>query len=156
MEIAITFSPPLEEQAAKYQALAQSGLADLIEQTGDQIDDMVLAAIIAEAPRKTEAFADAIRSEKSSIGANGVRYEYKAPDPLATYIIEGTAPHPIDPVNSTVLRFLAASGDVVFARHVEHPGTSPNNFVSRAWDSIAAEVIDVWSRIGLSIAEQVT
>jgi hypothetical protein len=31
-----------------------------------------------------------------------------------------------------VLRFTLGGGRVVFARHVEHPGTRPNNFLWRA------------------------
>ena len=46
-------------------------------------------------------------------------------------ILSGTEPHPIDPVNASVLRF-TSGGQVVFARHVDHPGTAANPFVQKA------------------------
>lgn len=49
-----------------------------------------------------------------------------------SYVTLGTEPHPIDPVNASLLRF-TAGGTVVFAHHVEHPGhPEPNDFVTLA------------------------
>jgi hypothetical protein len=53
--------------------------------------------------------------------------------PAASYVLNGTRPHPIYPRRpGGVLRFTLGGGRVVFARHVEHPGTRPNNFLWRA------------------------
>lgn len=54
-------------------------------------------------------------------------------------ILEGTEPHPIDPVNAQALRF-TAGGTVVFAAHVDHPGTRSNDFVQRAMRQLCREV----------------
>ena len=54
---------------------------------------------------------------------------------LPGLIIRGTSPHGIDPVSASVLAFIGSGGDQVFARHVDHPGTAPNAFHLRAWDS---------------------
>lgn len=53
-------------------------------------------------------------------------------------VVDGTDPHPIDPVNASVLRF-TSGGQVVFAAHVDHPGTQPNNFVLEAIKSVCQE-----------------
>lgn len=53
-------------------------------------------------------------------------------------VISGTDPHPIDPVNASVLRF-TAGGTVVFTNHVDHPGTAANNFVLEAIKAVCQE-----------------
>jgi hypothetical protein len=50
------------------------------------------------------------------------------------YILRGTPPHLIRAIENRPnahLRFVAG-GQVVFAKVVHHPGTSPNNFLARA------------------------
>lgn len=51
--------------------------------------------------------------------------------PAASYVLNGTKPHPIYPRNKKALRF-TTGGRVVFARMVNHPGTKPNNFLMKA------------------------
>jgi hypothetical protein len=52
--------------------------------------------------------------------------------PAATYVMNGTSPHPILPRKPNgVLRF-TMGGKVVYARSVQHPGTKPNPFLWRA------------------------
>ena len=59
-------------------------------------------------------------------------------------VIEGTDPHPIDPADATeqrpnpMLRWFV-NGQPVFAKHVNHPGTKPNDFVTRSMRLIALE-----------------
>jgi HK97 gp10 family phage protein len=48
--------------------------------------------------------------------------------PYAIYVEEGTQPHAIVPVNPRALRF-EVGGQMVFAKHVHHPGTRPQPFV---------------------------
>lgn len=55
-----------------------------------------------------------------------------------TYVTDGTEPHSIDPVNASVLRF-TTGGTTVFAAHVDHPGTTGNDFLLQAARSIAQE-----------------
>lgn len=42
---------------------------------------------------------------------------------------EGTRPHRIEPRRAKALRFVGGDGRVVFALHVDHPGTRPNPFL---------------------------
>lgn len=43
---------------------------------------------------------------------------------------EGTRPHVIRPRNAKALRWVAANGDIIFARSVRHPGTRANRYLS--------------------------
>lgn len=57
------------------------------------------------------------------------------------YVIGGTRPHEIHPRNGRFLSFVTKDGNLVFARSVNHPGTSPNNFVERAWKEAGPQII---------------
>jgi len=54
--------------------------------------------------------------------------------PYAWYVVDGTSAHPIDSKGPWPLRNRATGA--VFGRHVNHPGTSPNNFVIRGLHAI--------------------
>jgi hypothetical protein len=47
------------------------------------------------------------------------------------YVIKGTRPHQIRPRTRQVLKFTTKRG-VVFARVVNHPGSKPNDFLTKA------------------------
>ena len=52
--------------------------------------------------------------------------------PAASFVLYGTQPHDIFPKRQGgTLRFTVGSR-VVFAKHVSHPGTKPNNFLWKA------------------------
>lgn len=63
----------------------------------------------------------------------------RATAPYALAIHEGARPHPIDPVNASVLRFTIA-GTVIFARHVDHPGNAAQPFLSDALYEVVARI----------------
>ena len=52
--------------------------------------------------------------------------------PYAQYVHEGTNPHPIDAKAGGPLLTFWAGGGIVRTRHVEHPGTQPNRYLTRA------------------------
>jgi hypothetical protein len=52
-----------------------------------------------------------------------------------------TDPHPIDPVNAQALRF-TSGGTVVFAAHVDHPGTKAQPFVEESIRAVILESAD--------------
>lgn len=60
--------------------------------------------------------------------------------PYAVYVVKGTAPHEIRPVNACCLAFRAAGGDMVFTKLVRHPGTKPNPFLERAVEKAREQV----------------
>jgi hypothetical protein len=51
--------------------------------------------------------------------------------PFGYFYHEGTKPHDIDPKDATVLAF-NVGGDLVFAGHVDHPGTPPHPVLEQA------------------------
>lgn len=153
MEIHIGFSPSLDEKVASFRKLADSGIYESLARYGARADEALLAALQAAAPVKTGAFRDSIRSIQHG-GEGQIVYEYTAADPLNRFIIEGTAPHPIEPVKAGALYFIGANGEV-FARHVDHPGTQPNDFPRRAWEDARSEIEDGLRQMGRELIEQV-
>lgn len=65
-------------------------------------------------------------------GPGGPSADITVRHPAVGYVINGTPPHPIRPrPPKRALRF-TIGGRVVFARHVNHPGTKPNDFLNKA------------------------
>lgn len=59
-------------------------------------------------------------------------------DPVASILVAGQRPHPIEPLAGRVLAF---SGPVAgFAAHVMHPGVAPDPFVARGLAATLGEV----------------
>jgi hypothetical protein len=48
------------------------------------------------------------------------------------YVAAGTKPHLIRPAWASCLAFKAKSGEMIFTRLVQHPGTKPNPFLEEA------------------------
>lgn len=71
-------------------------------------------------------------------GADGLHLEVVSGEDSARYVLEGTAPHEIRPVNAKRLRFWVEGGDIVFAQVVHHPGTTANPFPEQAQGAIDA------------------
>jgi hypothetical protein len=99
----------------------------------------VSTQVVRTCPRRTGRLVSTVRTdsgldgrrpyEQLSIGRDG-ETDYLG------YLLNGTRPHPIFPLNNRPnphLRFMAG-GVVVFARSVRHPGTRANNFLVRALD----------------------
>lgn len=154
MNIHVTITPALDDRIANFRKLADSGIYESIARYGARVDDVVLAALQSNAPVRTGHFRDSIRSVQH--GGEGVlTYEYRADDPLAHFIIEGTAAHTIQARNGGVLHFITADGAEIFARSVNHPGTQPNDFPGRAWEQVRSEVEDLLRETGRDIVSQV-
>lgn len=82
------------------------------------------------APRNTGAYADAIHTQMTA-RSGGTSVQALAPDPLSTFITQGTKAHEIVPVNARALHWSGPAGEI-FAMHVNHPGTKPNPFHTEA------------------------
>lgn len=88
------------------------------------------AALQREAPRRTGAFAKSLGFRVAD-EANMSVATFTAASPLAKYIIDGTKPHVIFPSKKKALYWPGAAHPVGV---VHHPGTRPNDFVSRAYE----------------------
>lgn len=60
-----------------------------------------------------------------------VSSEVVATAPYAKFVHDGTRPHVIKPRNASVLRF-PSGGGIVYAAHVNHPGTRARPFLRNA------------------------
>lgn len=135
--------------------ILRAALADLTEWR--VLGERMLALSIATCPvSRTEDQGGGSGSSSGSLKESmKSRYEY-GPDPRimigseltrgdshvsALGVVEmGTDAHSIDPVNAKALRFTSGGG-VVFAGHVDHPGTKPNPFVERAMRTVILESV---------------
>jgi len=54
----------------------------------------------------------------------------------AEFVEKGIGPHTIFPVRAKVLRFETVWGEVIFARHVKHPGFPGRFFVKRTLEAV--------------------
>ena len=70
--------------------------------------------------------------------------------PYAMYVVEGTAPHEIRPVNASVLAF-QIGGRVVFTPLVRHPGTKPNPFMEKAAEDARSKAEAVFADLWLEL-----
>lgn len=94
----------------------------------EEAADLVVTETAAAAPVADEnggRLRDSHRRGDINVSGDIVSTELIADTEYAGYVAGGTGPHPIRPVFAKVLRF-KVGGTVVFARHVEHPGTRPN------------------------------
>lgn len=93
----------------------------------------VLAAAVAEAPSKTGELRRGLRMSQSrdSRGRWSTGYDVISTAPYSMFVIKGTRPHKITG-NPLLGFFWPKVGSFVVFHSVNHPGTRPNNFLSRA------------------------
>lgn len=65
----------------------------------------------------------------------------------AEHVEYGTQAHTIFPSVAKVLRFELASGAVIFARHVKHPGFAGRFFVRKTLETVRIELHRLWQEI---------
>ena len=66
------------------------------------------------------------------------------------YVVNGTPPHEIRPVNASVLAF-EVGGKIVFTPLVRHPGTKPNPFMEHAVEDARSKVGEVFAELWLEM-----
>jgi len=112
----------------------------------ERLADIAYAAAFYGAPWKTGKLAQSIVKD---VGQGEASIQALAP--YAVYVVKGTAPHEIRPVNASCLAFRASGGGMVFTRLVRHPGTKPNPFMQRAVDETLAKVDEVFADLWLEL-----
>lgn len=83
------------------------------------------------------------RVRKSAI--EGVIYIDDKIAPYGKFVHTGTRPHDIYPKNKKSLRW-AGNSSFIFARHVRHPGTKPDEFLYKAADKNRQKINDIFKR----------
>lgn len=104
----------------------------------DRLSQLVLDEARRLVPVRKGTLLASIRRD-SGVGPLGPYRDITAGVPGLTdylgYVIDGTPPHVIYPSRRKYLRFISG-GQVRFARKVNHPGTRPDPFLTRALDAI--------------------
>jgi hypothetical protein len=86
----------------------------------------------AYVPVRTGYLLSTIRKQRSYVrGSVTVLVGSKKID-YTQYVNYGTRAHEIAARNKKYLRFVTSSGQIVFAKRVQHPGTQPTYFIDRA------------------------
>lgn len=127
----------------EFDEVAETLDKELRQMLVERLADLAYAEAFYGAPWKTGKLARSIVKEIDEDGEASI----KALAPHAVYVIKGTAPHEIRPVNASVLAFKAAGGDMVFTRLVRHPGTRPNPFLQRAVDKARENVEEIFAEL---------
>jgi len=100
-KITISFRPSLNDVEANWRKLATTGIYESIARLGQESNEILLGAIITEAPVDTSKLRDELHAVQKPSG-HGVSFDYRTVS-YAQFVIQGTAAHVIEPVNATVL-----------------------------------------------------
>ena len=111
----------------------------------ERLADITYAAAFYRAPWKTGKLASSIVKQVSRDEAS-----VEALAPYAAFVVKGTAPHEIRPVNASVLAF-EAGGRMVFTPLVRHPGTKPNPFMEKAAEDTRSKAREVFDDLWLEL-----
>ena len=101
----------------------------------DDLKDLAEKWVRREAPHKTGRLKSATRHEGQ--GDHRRVFVAKTVAPYFDYVVDGTRPHTIVPKNKQAL-FWPGAGHPV--KMVKHPGTKPNDYVTRAFRNMMPDV----------------
>jgi HK97 gp10 family phage protein len=118
------------------------------DEASSRLETQAMAELAVEkakqySPVKTGQLRASIGFELTPDGESALIF---ATAPYAGFVHDGTKPHVIEARNAQALRFVGRSGQYVYRRRVNHPGTSPRPFLERALRETVAEES---TRIGL-------
>jgi hypothetical protein len=109
-----------------------------------------------EAPNKTGAFRESIRF-RTFVKGTEIGFTTSAAQPLGKWIVFGTRPHIIRARNAKTLYFFwGRLGRFVSFPFVHHPGTKPNPYVDRAYETWEKEMELEINRISARYVVDVT
>lgn len=106
----------------------------------DTIAPVLTQMLIDEAPVRTGRLRTSIKDQVITV-SGGVSLQFHSDVPYVPFVISGTQPHDIYPVNAKALAWHDQSGAQHFAAMVHHPGTKPNPFPQRALEKTRAAII---------------
>lgn len=117
-----------------------------VEVAGKAGEDVARSTV----PVRSGALRDSIRFRPGGSSARGATGVLEALERHASWINDGTPAHVIAARRRKALRF-EASGGVVFARKVSHPGTAPVPFMTDAFGVVEIRLV----RAGENVANAV-
>jgi hypothetical protein len=115
---------------------AQRAVIEIAEQEMEAYGEELSKALKQEVPVRTGELKRSVRYEVKNKGTKNVELTVdigndKRPEVIVKSLLFGSLPHVIRPKRAKVLRF-KRGGKYVFARRVNHPGTTRDNFLYRA------------------------
>ncbi|MCW4044811.1 MAG: hypothetical protein NWE94_04765 [Candidatus Bathyarchaeota archaeon] len=123
----MSFSIEVSTRGLEFEEVAEKLSGPVKQKLIERLAEIAWAQAFWNAPRKTGYLASTIVKQTGDGEA-----QIEALAPYTTYVVNGTRPHIIRPVNASVLAFQSASGKMVFTRLVHHPGTKPNPWMQKA------------------------
>jgi len=129
----------------EFDEVAQKLSGPLRQKLVEKLADIAYASAFFGAPWRTGKLAGSIVKEVSEGEAS-----IQALAPYAVYVVNGTAPHEIRPVNARVLAF-EAGGKLVFTSLVQHPGTRPNPFMQKAAEDARSKAEEAFANLWLEM-----
>lgn len=111
----------------------------------DKLADVAYASAFYGAPWRTGRLAQSIIKEVSDGKAT-----IAVLAPHAKFVVFGTAPHEIRPMNARTLSF-HAGGKLIFTSLVHHPGAKPNPFMQEAIETARSKVDETFVELWLEM-----
>jgi hypothetical protein len=140
------FSVAVSTSGLEFDDVVQKLSGPLRQKLIEKLADIAWASAFWNAPRRTGYLASTIIKEvvdgEASIDALAS---------YAVYIVKGTRPHVIRPVNASVLAFETADGRMVFTHLVNHPGTKPNPFMQQAAEDARSKAEETFAKLWLEV-----
>jgi HK97 gp10 family phage protein len=138
----VSVSIEVSTRGLEFDEIAEKLSGPLRQKFVERLADVAWASAFWNSPRKTGNLASSIVKEigdcKASIDALAS---------YAIYVVKGTRPHIIRPVNGSVLAFEGSDGKMVFTRLIHHPGTKPNPFMQRAVEEARGKAEEVFAQL---------
>ncbi len=139
------FSVEISTSGLEFDEVASKLSKELRQKLIEKLADVAHASAFFRAPWKTGKLAGSIVKE---IGDGEASIQALAP--YAMYVVKGTRPHEIRPVNASVLAF-EANGRTVFTPIVHHPGSQPNPFMQNAVEDARSKVDEIFAELWLEL-----
>ena len=139
------FSVEVSTSGLEFDEVASKFSKELRQKLIEKLADVAYASAFYGAPWKTGWLAQSIVKRIEEYEAY-----IEALAPHAKYVVKGTSPHEIRPVNSSVLAFEVA-GRMVFTPLVRHPGSKPNPFMQRAVEDARNKTEETFAELWLEM-----
>jgi hypothetical protein len=140
------FSIDVSTSGLEFDDVVQKLSGPLRQKLVEKLAEIAWASAFWNAPRRTGYLASTIVKE---VGDGEASIDALAS--YAVYVVKGTRPHVIRPVNASVLAFEASDGSMVFAHMVNHPGTKPNPFMQEAAEDARSKAEETFAKLWLEV-----